>query len=167
MSEQTQGIETNTIQTRRPYRPWVIAWIAITLSLAIVAGAGVTVWIVGERLSDTAFNMIVGGAIVLGVAVVFSVIFIGYGLVQAYVTRRIYTQDNMSDLKTMAGLFALMKSANSNINMRLPGGGGYQQMLPPGASQPNTIIMGNAPLPGQGQPYGGQYRDATQDLEVE
>lgn len=164
---ETQGTETQTTQIRKPYRGRaLLLWAAITASLAITAGAGVTVWIVGERLSDTAFNMIVGGAIVLGVAVVFSVIFIGYGLVQAYVTRRIYTQDNMADLKTMAGLFALMRSANPNINMRLPGGG-YQQMLPPGGTQPNTIIMGNAPLPGQGQPYGGQYRDATQDLEVE
>lgn len=163
MTEQ-QGTETKTIQTRRPYKAGLVIWLAVTFSLALIAGTGVAIWAVVENLSATAFNMIVGGAIVLGVAVVFSVIFIGYGLVQAYVTRRIYTQDNMADLKTMAGLFALMRSVNPNINMRLPGGG-YQQMLPPGGSQPNTIIMGNA-LPGQGQPYAGQHRDATEDLEV-
>lgn len=160
-----QGTETKTTQTRKTYRPGCILWAGITSSLAITAGAGVAMWMIADRLSETAFNMIVGGGIVLGVALVFSVVFIGYGLVQAYVTRRIYTQDNMADLKTMAGLFALMRSANPNLNVRLPGGG-YAPMIPPGGTQPNTIIMGNAPLPGQGGPYGGQYRDATQDLEV-
>lgn len=166
MTDQTQGIETKTIQTRRPYKAGLLIWLAVTISLSVVAGVGVGVWVIADRLSETAFNMLIGGAAVLGIALVFSMVFIGYGLVQAYVTRRIYTQDNMADLKTMAGLFALMRSANPNINMRLPGGGYAQPMLPPGGSQPNTIIMGNAPLPGQGQPYAGQHRDATQDLEV-
>jgi hypothetical protein len=165
MTEQTQGIETKTIQTRRPYKAGLLIWLAITATLALVAGVGVAVWAIVDALSDTAINMIVGGAIVLGVAIVFSVIFIGYGLVQAYVTRRLYTQDNMADLKGIAMLMGIMRGTSPNINMRLPGGGYAQPMLPPGGTQPNTIIMGNA-LPGQGQPYAGQHRDMTEDLEV-
>ena len=76
MSE-NQATELTTVQTRKPYRPWIIAWLAVTFGLSIIAGVGVVVFTIGERLSETAFNMIVGGAIVLGVAVIFSVIFIG------------------------------------------------------------------------------------------
>lgn len=156
----------DTKETRRKRSRGCLLWGAVTLSLALVTGAGVTVWIIGSRLSEPAFNMIVGGAIVLGVFIVVSVILILYGLIQAYVTRRIYAQDNMADLKTTAGMLALMR--NQNMTVRMPGGGYRELMPPPGASQPQTFIMGGGPLAQQEkQPYQGQFRDATQDVEVE
>ena len=128
-------------------------WIKATTSLMLIAAVGVGVWAVIDKLDDTTFKVIVGVVLTLVIVVVVGVLFIGYGLVQSYIQRRLLAQDDMSDLKQMAMLSRIMGGNRpSNVNLKLP----HQQGAWP------TLIQGQ-----HQQPFDGAYRDTTVNSEIE
>lgn len=124
-------------------------WIKITLSLVLLAVAGVGTWAVIEKLDAGTFKVLTGVLLTLLIVVVVGALFIGYGLVQAYVMRRTIQQDDMNDLRQMAMLSSIMKGGGSKVSLNMP-----EQY----------------PMLGQGQGhqmFDGAYRDTTARREIE
>ena len=130
-------------------------WAKITLSLMLIAGVGVGVWAVIDKLDDATFKVIVGFVGALLAFVVIGGLFVAKDLVQAYLIRRAVQEDDLSDMRQMAFITRLMPGAG--------GAGRVNVTLPPGQSTPMLPF-------GQGwqqQPFDGAYRDAVIDGKVE
>ena len=123
-------------------------WIKVTVSVMLVVVVGVGAYVMVDRLSATAVNVLVGGVLTLGIVVVVGALFVGYGLVQSYVMRRMVRDDDMSDLRQMAMLSSIMRGGRDGpVRIRMPD---QSPMLGPGR-----------------QAFDGAYRDTTASQEIE
>ena len=125
----------------------------LILLLIVIVVVGVSTHAVIGRLSDQVIWALVGGAAVLAVVVGVGILFIVKDLAQAYITRRMLAQDEMADLRQMAMLTGMLRSANSS-NIRL--------QLPPGQHQPDAVTPWLVQQPGN-----SVYRDTISGEEVE
>jgi hypothetical protein len=125
-------------------------WIRITASLMLVAMTSVGVWAVIDKLDDATFKVLVGAIGTLVIVVVVGALFIGHGLVQAYIARRLVAQDDLNDMRQMAFMARLM-GGSGKVNVQLPSG--QQAPLLPYGQQP--------------QAFSGAYRDAIVEGQVE
>jgi hypothetical protein len=133
------------------------AWIKGTVALMLIAATGVGVWAVIDKLDEATFKVLTGVVLALAIVLVVGGLFIAYGLVQAYVARRLLAQDDLSDMRQMALIARLMGGGHSpSVNLRLPPG---QQ------GQAWPLLM-----QGPGQPaFDGSYRNtaAADEIEIE
>lgn len=130
-------------------------WIKGTVTLALLVAVGVGAWAAIDKLDESTFKILTGAIATLIVVVVVGVLFVGYGLTQAYVIRRTIQQDDLNDLRQMAMTARLMGSGRSSVNVKVP-----EQQQP---------WLSYLLQPGQMQQPGwiGEYRDATMESEVE
>ena len=131
-------------------------WLRLTVTAMLLVAVGVGAWAVIDKLDESTFKILVGALAMLIAFGVSGVLFVGYGLVQAYVIRRTIAEDDLNDLRQMAMTAKLMSSGRSSVNVKVP----EQQT-------PWSYLL----QPGQMQQPGwidGSYRDATMpESEVE
>ena len=130
-------------------------WIKITLALMLIAATGVGTWVVIDKLDDATFRVLVGVVLTLVIVIVVGLLFIGHGLIQAYIARRMLAQDDLSDMRQMAFIARLMGNDRTpNVNVRLP-------------DQQNRGWPTFGPRPTEQLPFDGAYRDTTVNSEIE
>ena len=130
-------------------------WIKITLALMLIAATGVGTWVVIDKLDDATFKVLVGVVLTLVIVIVVGLLFVGHGLIQAYIARRMLAQDDLSDMRQMAFIARLMGNDRTpNVNVRLP-------------DQKNQGWPTLVDRSTQQLPFDGTYRDTTVNNEIE
>ena len=130
-------------------------WIKMTLALMLIAATGVGTWVVIDKLDDATFKVLVGVVLTLVIVIVVGLLFVGHGLIQAYIARRMLAQDDLSDMRQMAFIARLMGNDRTpNVNVRLP-------------DQKNQGWPTLAQRSPQQLPFDGAYRDTTVNNEIE
>ena len=128
-------------------------WIKFTISCMFLTFVGVGTWAVIDRLDDTTLKVLVGVVFTLVIVVIVGGLFIGYGLIQGYIVRRMLAQDDLSDMRQMALIARLMGSNRPpNVNVRLPDQQGWPMLGAAQSQQPS---------------FDGTYRDTTTNSEIE
>jgi len=96
------------------------AWAKETITLCVVAIVAVATWTMITQMSPETFNMLIGGAIVLVVFIVASLLIIAIIVAQGYVSRRLIKQDDMDDLKQLVTTATIMRGLQPPVNVRMP-----------------------------------------------
>ena len=132
-------------------------WLKATVTLMLVVAVSITAWAIIDKLDDATFKVIVGVVLTLAIVLVVGGLFIGYGLVQAYIVNRQRQLDNIEDVKVLAMTSAMLGAGKqSSVNLRLPGSNRSTMPLMLGGQQEQPL-----------QVYSGEYADTVQPIELE
>jgi hypothetical protein len=123
-------------------------YIKLVVAIAVIGATLVGTYVVFNRISERALNLVLGATGVLVVVVVVGVLFIAKDLLQTYLIQRTVAQDDYNDLKQMAMIQRLM--GKEKINVQLP-------------EQPQWDVGKPQELPEQ--VFSGEFRDTTVELE--